>query len=321
GYETAAFTANPWTSRFYGYDRDFDSFEDFMAGDLSSRFIAEGKPRGPIAPIVQLLNWWQGQDMFMSWEAFYDDVLAWLADADRPYFLWLFLVDVHTPYLPPAEHLSRSRAVTYLANLALFFGGTFLPLRSVLHGPLVDAYEDTIRHVDRFVDRLTTDLEALGEEPLVVLTADHGEAFGEEPVFGETDVYGHGNGVAEHQLHVPLVVLNGPSGSVRRPFPVRRLPALLTTLATGGDLESLLEPVAWARTYDPAVLVRGADWRYAWSPTDERVTVRSGDGWTEVDHPELAFVGRRLVDRALEGERERRRIRDATADVAATAAL
>ena len=36
GYTTGAFTPNPWTSRYFGFDQGFDRFEDFMDADISS---------------------------------------------------------------------------------------------------------------------------------------------------------------------------------------------------------------------------------------------------------------------------------------------
>lgn len=314
GYETAAFTANPWTSRFFNFDRDFDHFEDFMDENLSSGLVEQGaQERGFVGDVTaQLLNWYQGQDMFMSWESFYDDIREWLEDAESPYFLWLFLVDVHMPYFPPKGYRSRSRLLTYPANISLFAGQYDLPFESLFHDVLVDTYDDSIRYTDEFLRRFTEDL---ADDPLLAITGDHGEAF------GENGVYGHGPGVSEEMLHVPFVVANGPTGTVDRPFSLLRLPELLPALAAGEDYEDLLESTVWARNYDPAAVVRGRRWRYEWRPGEETVEIRSDGEWRAVDFPELEVVARQELERRIEAERERGRMTDAASSVASAAAL
>ncbi|QSW97914.1 sulfatase [Haloterrigena alkaliphila] len=314
GYETAAFTANPWTSRYFGFDGDFNHFEDFMDESLADGLVAQGgDQRGFVGDAAaQLLNWVQGQDMFMDWESFADDVLAWTESADSPYFLWLFLVDVHMPYLPPGDYRSRSRFLSYPANMSLFAGQYDLPFESVFHDVLVDSYDDTIRYTDEFVRRFLADVDG---DPLLAVTGDHGEAF------GENGIYGHGPAVSEEMLHVPFVVANGPEGTVDHPFSLRGLPELLPRLATGDDFEDLLEPTAWARNYDPAVAIRGRDWRFEWRPDEERVLVREDGEWEAASVPELESLGRDLLENRVEAERERGRVLDAADALASEAAL
>lgn len=310
GYETAAFTANPWTSRYFGFDLDFDHFEDFMDENLSSGLVEGGSDKRGLATdlLAQLLNWYQGQDMFMSWESFYDDVLAWIDGADSPYFLWLFLVDVHMPYFPPDGYRSRSRLLTYPANVSLFAGR----YESLFHDVLVDSYDDTIRYTDDFFRRFFADVDG---DPLVAITGDHGDAF------GENGVYGHGPEISEETLHVPLVVANGPTGRVERPISLRRLPELLPALAAGGSHEPFLEPTVWARNYDPAILVRGQNWRYEWRPDDDLLEVRSNGEWNRTTNPALSSLGAALVETAIETERERERVLTAADAVTEAASL
>ncbi|WP_254768545.1 sulfatase [Salinilacihabitans rarus] len=315
GYETAGITANPWTSRYFAFDRDFDRFEDTMDDNLSKGLVAEGNDRGLARDVLaQVLNWWQGQDMFMSWESLYDEIETTLADLESPYFCWIFLVDVHMPYFPGDGYRTRSRLLTYPANASLFVGKYELPLQSLFHDVLVQSYDDAVRYTDAFFERFLDDVEG---DPLIAVTSDHGEGFGED------GMYGHGPKVSEEALHVPLVVANGPTGSVERPFSLRRLPSLLTALATGDAYEDLLEPVVVGRNYDPAIAVRGRRWRYVWRPEEQRVELRGDDPfeWEPADVPELAAIGRDVVEAFLESERERKRIIDAASDVAASAAL
>ena len=311
GYETAAFTANPWTSRYFGFDRAFDHFEDFMDEDVASGFVESGLKRRSkgFSLLSQMLNWWQGQDMFMAWEAFYDDVVAWLEEADSPYFLWIFLVDVHMPYLPGAGYRSQSRLLTYPANAGLFAGRSPAP-GSRLHDVLVRAYDDTIRYTDAFVERL---LEDLGESsPLTVVHADHGEEFGEH------GTYGHGVHMHEADVHVPLVVANGPTGRIEAPFSLLELPELVTALAADEPYDHLTGPYATCRNYDPELAVRGRDWKYVWRPDGEALYDVADGTERPLRDEALADVGRAIVRGWRADDREKCRVKEAAADVAAS---
>lgn len=303
GYETGAFTANPWSSRYYGFDRGFDQFEDFMDEDMAGGLIESGVSRrsATLGAVTRALNWWQGQDMFMSWEAFYDDVVAWIRQAESPYFLWLFLVDVHMPYIPSPEYRSDSKLRTYLANMRLYAGTDPTP-GSATYETLVRSYEDTVRYTDAFVDRLSSDLG--DDDPLLVFHADHGEELNEHGHFGHRNV-------REGAIHVPLLVANGPADRVERPFSLLGLPDLVESLATGGGYDDLTTPYALARNYDPQLAVRGGDWKYVRWPDGEDLYAVEGGDERPLDRPDLAATGRDVVDAWLAHDRERARIADA----------
>lgn len=310
GYTTGAFTANPWTSRYFEFDAGFDHFEDFMDSDRSrglvERAVARNELKRDWAPLYALrllLNWSQERNMFQSWQSFYDDAVAWTRSVDAPYFLWLFLVDVHVPYLPPAAHRRGSKAGMYASNLWLYgrterFGDVFRPRA-------LRAYDDAIRSVDAHLGRLVDDLA--DDEPVVVVHADHGESFGEHGVFG------HGHNLFEEQVHVPLVVSGGPSGTVpsqqvTTPVSLARIPELLTTVADGGDVRELAEPVVRTRNYDPTIAARGETWKYVREPTGETLfDVVDGED-RERDDPELLATARQVVDDWESASAERERI-------------
>jgi arylsulfatase len=306
GYETAAFTANPWTSRYFG----FDHFEDFMDADATSGFHEGGDRDGTLRTLAaNALNWWQGQDMFMAWEAFADDVVAWTRRADGPYFLWVFLVDAHLPYLPPKRYRTQSRVETYPANLGLFLDRD-LPLSSLFHDVLTEAYENTLRYTDAFVGRL---VDELGGDPITVVHGDHGEAFGEH------GMYGHGIQLYDELVTVPLVVLNGPSDRVEEPFSLRRLPDLLTGLADGDDRvhERVTEPYVFASTRMPNVAVRGRDWKYIWSPAERELYDLERGETDQLDDEDLRAIGQDLVEWWQRSQTEKERIVEAAQDLAA----
>jgi len=94
---------------------------------------------------------------------------------ERPFFAWLHLFDPHQPYAPPPPFDRR-------------FPG--------------DPYRGEIAFVDRQVGVLLDGLQERGlrDGTAVVVTSDHGEAFGEH---GEE---GHGLLAYDETLHVPLIV-------------------------------------------------------------------------------------------------------------------
>jgi len=304
GYETAAFTANPWTSRSFGFDKGFDHFEDFMEETTSNRFRDGGGDAGPVREMAtRLTDWWAGQEMFMSWESFYDDIEQWRQSAEEPYFLWVFLVDVHMPYIPPKEYLSMW-PLTYAAN-AWLFGGADDRLSPLLRDRLISAYDSTVEYTDEFVATL---LDDVGDDSVVCVHGDHGELFGEE------GRYGHGY-LHESVINVPLVVGNVPSERVKDPVSLKSLPELLTGVAVG-DRPTVERPYVTSRNNDGMRIVRGRDWRYQRTTEDESVALRTDGRWQLQgdDHP-LHEIGRSIVERERATEAERQHVVSAVQNI------
>jgi len=96
--------------------------------------------------------------------------------AARPFFLWIHYVDPHAAYVPHAEFPFGSKGR--------------------------DLYDGEVAFVDRHLGRLfaVLDQPPFAERTAIILTSDHGEAFGEH------GLYRHGFEVWEELVHVPLVV-------------------------------------------------------------------------------------------------------------------
>jgi len=309
GYETAVFTANPWMSRYFMDPDVADHFEDFMDSDMSRHVLESSRESNSavLSTAVRLMNWWQGQDMFMSWSAFYDDLKAWLDQAESPYFAWIFLVDAHMPFLPRSEFRTQSRLLTYPAN-AWLYAQRSVPFESKLQDVLLEAYDNTIRDTDAFLERLDGDTD----DPLLVVHADHGEEFGEH------GNYGHGT-LNDETLHVPLVVANGPNDTVTEPFQLRDMGSLLTTLAAGGDYRSVTSPVTYSRTFNSRAL-HGQSWKFVRSGDDEEL-VRYDPGEPALTDGELHSVASGLVDDWERADEERKQVQSAAAEVATLESL
>jgi choline-sulfatase len=105
-----------------------------------------------------------------------DDALAWLDNIrGRRFFLWVHLFEPHAPYGNPSDPAERRR-------------------------PAQARYDDEVAEADRQAGRVIDALGADRASTIVVVAADHGEAFGEH---GEI---GHSLFVYDTTLRVPLVM-------------------------------------------------------------------------------------------------------------------
>jgi arylsulfatase A-like enzyme len=93
-----------------------------------------------------------------------------------------------------------------------------------------DAYDDCLASLDRELGKLFDELRRRDvlDQTLLILTADHGEQFGEHGAFG------HGMSLYEPEVHVPLIVVS--PGRVPRGVIVDEAVSLRDVPATVADL-------------------------------------------------------------------------------------
>jgi arylsulfatase A-like enzyme len=140
--------------------------------------------------------------------------LRWSAEAPEPWFMWVHYQDPHGPYSPPAalpvEDVPGARRLPVLRDHS---GHGGIPNYQALPGLFsVDAYatryEHEIRYLDNEIGRLLRDTQTRSTREIgVMLTADHGEAFGEDSYW-----FAHGHSVGIEQVRVPLL-WRPPGGS------------------------------------------------------------------------------------------------------------
>ena len=118
----------------------------------------------------------QINDAFLTWQA---------AHSERPFFAFLNYFDAHSPYRSTREFERR---------FALPNNGT------------KGLYDGAIAYIDHEIDRLLTELRNrnLLDNTIVVITADHGEQFGEH------HLRQHANSLYLDLLHVPLIIRYPP---------------------------------------------------------------------------------------------------------------
>jgi arylsulfatase A-like enzyme len=152
GWRTFAIWRNGWIAPSFGFSQGFEVYHSPAATPMPPALRRE-------RPTVGVMG--TDQDIVASAIEFLR------SHAGERWFLYLHLMDVHQ--------------YVYDADTALF-GSSYS-----------DIYDNSIRWVDRVVGSLIADIDSRGlrERTLIVVAADHGEAFGEHGREGHArDVYG-----------------------------------------------------------------------------------------------------------------------------------
>jgi len=122
---------------------------------------------------------------------------------DQNQFLFLHVLDAHAPYLPTRDFMERfGPRPKDISDLYDRIMKTGKPASDEDTGALIRLYDAEIAYTDRALGRLFRELKTLGlyEKSLIVLTADHGEAFFEHGHWQHTET------LYEEIVRVPLIV-------------------------------------------------------------------------------------------------------------------
>ncbi len=219
GYTTAGFTANGNGGSLAGLEKGFDVFEDpsktYLKAMRGPTYCCNGLPSG---------------------EFLTKRVLMWLEKSTaKKIFLFIFYVDPHDPYGAPPEFEKM-----FLGD----FKGT--PKRHALwesHNDysaeerfsLMALYDAGIRFADTSIGQLFEGLNKLGlsDKINVLLSADHGEGFGEH------GFYLHAHQFWNEVIHVPLIAYGSKFSSTKVDD---RLTQAIDASATLLDVAGILDP-------------------------------------------------------------------------------
>ena len=241
GYATAAFCAgNPYLATRFGYDQGFDYFRDFLDDSLPcspSLVDEQNSLRGRVnAAVAKIARRWKpaaaayeelyfqycqrmatGREesfdklrRFPSADIIVDQARSWVASLDQsPFFLWLHLMDPHSPYYPTEEALRMVGGGEITPFGARYWNSYWKrsdlsPSR--LRRPrehVLTLYDAGIRWVDTQVARLVDALCRFNrwEQCLFTLTADHGEEF-----LDHQGRYHPASNLLEEIIRVPLLM-------------------------------------------------------------------------------------------------------------------
>ncbi len=191
GYQTAAIIANGIALRHqFRLDQGFERYDDRRGGWLQKHLA-----------LAQLAGFAlrTGHYPYRDGRTITGLALDWLDErrAGQPFLLFLNYMDAHWPYVPPAPFEGAFEALRPRDALA--------PERE-LHALL---YDRQLLGLDAQLGRLLDALRARGlwDETAIVVTSDHGEAFGEH------GFWRHDFALYEELLRVPLYVK--PAGGRR----------------------------------------------------------------------------------------------------------
>jgi arylsulfatase len=210
GYDTALTAENPFTGAQFGLHRGFRRIDNESD---RSWILPQALYSTSPTPIGATLSAWLGLTERASHGVAkrLDSARAFLRQrAEHPLFLWIHIFDPHLPYTHAWELDARPlwrRA--YLAhNNRTTIGET--PSTEIL-AILKQAYDHEVDVVDAHLLRFLEKLPPTPNGRIIVMTSDHGEAFGEH------GGWEHGHSMYQELLSVPLVIagMDGlPRGAV-----------------------------------------------------------------------------------------------------------
>lgn len=209
GYVTACFTDNPHLGREADLMDGFDRVERSV-GSWRRLFR-----RTVLGDVLERLD--PGNDRRLVGRA-----IAWVAGTRGPFFLYVHLMDSHTPYTsPPIDGKRREgRRIDYPVS-----GMEVTPDEAE---DIVARYDGGIRSADAQVAKVLGALESAGRPYLAIITADHGESL------GESGRWFHGGSLAPELLAVPLLILGSDVKPTRVETPVGHAAIHATLLAAAG---------------------------------------------------------------------------------------
>jgi len=318
GYTTGAFCPNAYTSRYFGFNKGFDYFQDFLWSSSTfhqkvfEKMMRRTKLFGYLRNIRNLLL---KQEAFKSWESYYEDIINWVNQAKKPFFLWIFLLDTHLPWIIPRKYRKWGTFLDmYYSAWKIFrlLDKQNSYISEKLRNRLINAYDDSIYYADQFIGKLHKDLKDY--DPIFVIHSDHGEEFGERGFYGHN--YPH---LYEENIHVPLVISNlDEKEEIKEPISLLKLPEIVLNLTIDGRLNGILSKSDdWviAKDFDystrkDVIAVRIKDWKFIRGQNDvDELYNLSHDPDEQINlidkHPKLAEIMRK-ISKIFQTKREER---------------
>jgi arylsulfatase A-like enzyme len=280
GYRTAGFVGNINLTSLLGFDRGFEIFDDQLVQ-------AEKHRPGIFERIAEQTT---------------ERALAWLEPTQGPVFLWVHLQDPHGPYEPPEPYRGRTPVVTPpgeqpLPLLGNDSGRGGIPRYQQIEGMSLPSlyegrYADEILYTDHWLGVLlgAFDRHEPDRPKVVLVTADHGEALGEDNRY-----FVHGMSTLPHLARVPMLLRAPGLAPERRSELVSHVDVMPTLLALSG-IEGPAKMSGLALS-----TFLGSDTplpeRSVYCDNGSEVTAYRGDGFLRVARAGGAYRGTRVEPR------------------------
>jgi arylsulfatase A-like enzyme len=221
GLETVGYHSNPHLGPEKNYNNGFDRFND-GAEDADNTTTLKNLVDRHVPPDSRLYSLlrriWHFISLATDTSAYAkaptisDRAIDWLEQSwngEDDFFMWLHYMDVHYPFTPPEEFLEEIGAPTLSNRRIADLNGKMQENEEALTdddvADLLTLYDGEIRFADHHIGRVLDALKehSVFDDTAIVITADHGEGFGEHGRFG------HHPELYDELLRVPLV-MNGP---------------------------------------------------------------------------------------------------------------
>ena len=161
GYRTGGVAGGPWLKKVFGLGTGFEWWDDDGVGSVNGRIAGDVNARA----------------------------LPWIEGVAEPFFLFLNYFDAHSPLTPPPGFADP------------FLPAPIVPGTRATPEQLLALYDGEIRYADHHLGEVIAALKRrnLYDRTWIIVTADHGE------LFGEHGARGHGEEPYQEVVHVPLV--------------------------------------------------------------------------------------------------------------------
>lgn len=216
GYDTVMVAEKSWLSTKSGTSQGYDTVFDYSIPDLKAQFFTQ--------------RFWVRYQTKFGFELpitadkggsrVVDTALDWIdghrtRNEDKPFYMFMNLNEAHDPYQPPRELMDRflQEGVTEEEVKEMLRRNTNKEQREITTGEweiseremeiFKSLYDAEILYQDGLLGRLFDGLTEQGmmEDTVIVITADHGEEFGEL-----NHRVGHQMALTDRLLHVPMIM-------------------------------------------------------------------------------------------------------------------
>lgn len=248
GYQTLAISENGYAGEAKGIDERFDEFANSNPSDFQDlvsprfgpsflKYALKTRSHGPGLTLKRSAH--AKQNSFFTTDIAKRKIRN-AADTDEPFFCYVHYNDPHHPYIPPLSFrdeytdeidASTGEAVSFAQRMhdELYeWIADGLPLSEREWEMLYSMYDATLKYTDSCVGELFDYIQNNFQDTIVVVTADHGD------LFGEYGLLGHHMVLHDGLIHVPFITYNLDGVSHHAGKPTQHIDVMQTLLSLVG---------------------------------------------------------------------------------------
>ena len=214
GYTTAVFHSSPLVGRNFmaGFDISRDLHTQKGLRDRKIRRLARKfLPQGVFDAVKGTYRRLMDEDTFLPYlraPEVLGEASEWMKTAEKPYFVWIHLMEPHLPYYPlDSGGLSREDMIKLNDKLVDAAHRRYKPTDDEV-AILKDLYRRDVHEMDQAIG----DFYSSVKDDVLVVTSDHGDEFGEYGDFSHWE-----DKFIPCLQHIPLIVAGSEERHVRKP--------------------------------------------------------------------------------------------------------